>query len=113
VVNWAAWAGAVISKPKVASKGRHALRQFKLMFEVPDAVLGPSHCPEAHPPATASLYFLPQKRPGGRADTGSSSQPGLLPWDCRASEIGLRQRAAACAARWGGPWAALTRVVNR
>src|SRR5215207_6271126 len=36
VVNCAAWAGTEMSKPKVASKGRHALRQFELMFEVPD-----------------------------------------------------------------------------
>ena len=36
VVNWAAWAGTEMSKPKVVSKGRHALRQFELMFEVRD-----------------------------------------------------------------------------
>jgi hypothetical protein len=36
VVSWAAWAGTEMSRPKEATKDRHALRQFELMFQVPD-----------------------------------------------------------------------------
>jgi hypothetical protein len=39
VVNWAACAGTEMSKPRVASRGRDALRQFELMFKIPDVDL--------------------------------------------------------------------------